>query len=168
MNFNISHPPPSQKALHDARSALEKRLHAVRMQMVALFLIGAFSLPLGTMAAMFLTGLEFSALPSQLIVMNTLVIIGACVYKLFKHMARAEDLEHRLDQLRPIVDDCCELPKLTAEHPLVQEYRSAVAGQKRHLVFGEYLVIKAWFESKYGKHAGHRHHDKQASAGTAG
>jgi hypothetical protein len=63
----------------------------------------------------------------------------------------AQELEHNLDNLRPVVNDCCGLQKLSAEYPLVEEYRGAVAAQKRQMVFGEYLVIKDWFESKHGK-----------------
>jgi len=151
MNFNIAHTPPSQEALQHARTRISRHLHKVRMRMVALYVMGAFSFPLGVLAAMLLTGTGVGQIPGQLIFVSTFAVIGGAVFLLFKNAAAADDMEHRLEDLRPVVVDCCDLPKLSADYPIVEEYRTAVAAQQRQMVFGEYLVIRAWFESKHGK-----------------
>jgi hypothetical protein len=156
MFFNVSHTPPTQKAIHDARARISRELRRVRLRMMVFFIAAAFSFPLGLILAAFLSGETFSNIPGQLTFFATIAVIGFVVYKLFKNAAAAEDLEHRLNDLRPVVDDCCGLSKLTTQYPIIEEYRSAVAAQKRHMVFGEYLVIKEWFESKHGKISGHK------------
>ena len=155
MYFNISHTPPTEQALHSARTKISRHLHKVRVRMVALYVMGALSFPLGALAAILLTGTAVADIPGQLIFVSTIAVIGGVVYLLFKNTAEAEEMEQKLEDLRPVVVDCCELPKLSAEYPIVEEYRAAVAAQQRQMVFGEYLVIKAWFESKHGKFPGH-------------
>jgi hypothetical protein len=155
MNFNISHSPPTEQVLHNARTRLSRQLHKVRMFMVALYVTGAFSFPLGVLAAILLTGNEVAHIPGQLVLISTLAVIGGVVYLLLRNMAEAEEMERKLDDLRPVVDDCCGLSKLSEEFPIVDEYRAAVAAQQRQMVFGEFLVIKDWFESKHGNHPGH-------------
>lgn len=155
MHFNIAHSPPTEHAIQHARTRIAKRLSQSRKRMVALYVVGALSFPLGVLAAMLLTGRGVTSIPGQLIFVATLAIIAVVVYFLFKNNSMAQQLEHDLETLRPVVNDCCGLEQLTAEHSIVAEYRSAVEAQKRQMVFGEYLVIKAWFESKHGGLPGH-------------
>lgn len=166
MYFNISHNPPTEKALHDARTRLAQHLRKVRIRMMALYATGAFSFPLGVLVAILLAGTGVGKIPGQLILVCTLAVIGGVVYLLFQNTAEAEDLEHKLEDLRPVVDDCCGLSKLSSEYPIVEEYRTAVAAQERQMVFGEYLVIKDWFESKHPGQETH-HHGHTESAGMA-
>jgi hypothetical protein len=157
MHFNIAHTPPTEQAIQHARARTSRQLKRVRMRMVAFYVIGAFSFPLGVLAAMLLAGRGVSNVPGQLIFVATAAIIAIVVYFLFNNTSQAKDLEHNLENLRPVVNDCCGMEKLSTDYPLVAEYRSAVEAQKRQMVFGEYLVIKDWFESKHGKLPEHGH-----------
>lgn len=151
MNFNIAHSPPTEQAIEHARRSAFLQLKKLRIRMMAWYVAAAFSFPLGVFAAVLLAGASITDIPGQLFFVTTAAIIGVVVYRLFKNYARAEQVEHRLDTLRPVDDSCCGLEKLAAEYPLVQEYRGAVEAQKRKMVFGEVMVIRDWLVAKHGK-----------------
>jgi hypothetical protein len=151
MNFNIAHSPPTEQAIEEARRSAFLQLKKLRIRMMAWYVAAAFSFPLGVFAAVLLAGASITDIPGQLFFVTTAAIIALVVYRLFKNYARAEQVEHKLDTLRPVDDSCCGLDKLAAEYPLVQEYRGAVEAQKRKMVFGEVLVIRDWLVAKHGK-----------------
>lgn len=151
MNFNIAHSPPTEQAIEEARKTAFLQLKKLRLRMMAWYVVAAFSFPLGVFAAVTLAGASITEIPGQLFFVTTAAIIGVVVYRLFKNYARAEQVEDKLEALRPVDDSCCGMEKVAAEYPLVQEYRSAVEAQKRKLVFGEVLVIRDWLVAKHGK-----------------